>query len=74
MRLLKDVEMALNAVAAIGANATNTLQCLTGRQELLLRLLESEYTRLQVWLFPIDHDQRRSMLPNRSDKSTGVSI
>ena len=54
-----DVEGLLNGTASIGANTTRTLQSLKPKQELLIRLMENEHTRLQVWLFPIDHEKRR---------------
>ena len=67
-RLIVDVEALLHAAASIGSSTTRTLQSLKSKQELLIRLLESEHTRLQVWLFPSDHEKRRlfSYRPGRT--------
>ena len=71
---MTDVEAALNAVVNIGSVATKTLQSLSIKQELLVRLLENEHIHLQVWLFPTDHEKRRLFHSSRLDKSLGGSI
>lgn len=74
VRLLTDVEAALNAVASIGSLTVKDLISLKGKQELLVRLLENEHMRLQVWLFPTDHEQRRLFSSHRTDKASQVSL
>ena len=71
-RLMVDVEGLLNATTSIGANTTKTLQSLKPKQELLIRLLENEHTRLQVWLFPIDHEKRRVFFSYRLGRPSTV--
>ncbi|MCJ1471877.1 phosphatidylinositol-4- kinase [Lambiella insularis] len=74
VQLITDVEKALNAVAHIGSSSTKTLQSLNLRQEVLVRLIESEHTRLQVWLFPTEHEKRRLFRAARGDKSQAGAI
>ena len=62
-RLLADVDEALRAVSQIGAKKKGNHQSLVSKQELLHMLLETEQTRLIVWLYPLDHE-RRHMLPS----------
>lgn len=56
--MLVDVENALKAVSAYFAKSSGTLQSLAAKQELLLLLLESEQSRLFVWLDPLNHERR----------------
>ncbi|MCJ1288922.1 phosphatidylinositol-4- kinase [Xylographa carneopallida] len=74
VQLMTDVEAALNSVVTIGSVATKTLQSLSSKQDLLVRLLENEHTHLQVWLFPTDHEKRRVFHFSRTDKSLSSSI
>ncbi|MCJ1389774.1 phosphatidylinositol-4- kinase [Xylographa bjoerkii] len=74
VQLMTDVETALNAVVTIGSVTTKTLQSLSIKQELLVRLLENEHTHLQVWLFPTDYEKQRIFQLSRSDKSLAGSI
>ena len=69
---MADVETALSSITSIGSNATPTLQCLALKQDLLIRLLEHEQTRLQVWLFPTQHDRKHRFAHNRAEKPLGV--
>lgn len=72
VQLITDVEKALSAVAHIGSQATKTLVSLIVKQETLVRLIESEHTRLQVWLFPTEHEKRRLFRSARGSQ-VGVS-
>ncbi|KAI9704392.1 MAG: phosphatidylinositol-4- kinase [Candelina mexicana] len=57
--LLADVETALQNTTSVGAKATASLKSLQVKQELLMVLIDNEQTRLMVWLFPLDHSERR---------------
>jgi phosphatidylinositol 4-kinase len=74
VRLMADVEAALNAVTSIGSSSTKTLLALETKQDLLIRLLEHEHTRLQVWLFPTDQAKRRLFSLHRSEKHMQAPI
>ena len=68
-QILTDVERGLSLVAAIGAEASSTLGSLAVKQDLLVRFLQHEVSRLQVWLYPlnVDPDQpRASSVPDRA--------
>ena len=71
---MADVDNSLHYVASIGEAATNTLPSLTGKQELLARLLEHEHSRLQVWLFPLSHEQRHIFRANRGPERVSLSV
>jgi phosphatidylinositol 4-kinase A len=55
MRLLSDVLIALQNVKSIGQRAVNVLTSLQPKEELLIVLLETEQTRLTVWLDPLGY-------------------
>ncbi|QSZ35332.1 hypothetical protein DSL72_008202 [Monilinia vaccinii-corymbosi] len=52
-RLLNDVVLAFRSVAMVGANPTALLKLIQAKEELLHVLIESEQTRLNVWLDPL---------------------
>lgn len=60
---MEDVYVALRAVSSTGLTTTGTLRSLGSKQELLLALLDNEQMRLEVWLYPLDHE-RRHLLPS----------
>lgn len=62
-RLMADVDVALRTVSSTGLATTVTLRSLGTKQELLLQLLDNERMRLEVWLYPVDHE-RRYVLPS----------
>lgn len=62
-RLMEDVYVALRAVSSIGLATIDTLHSIGSKQELLLALLDHEQIRLEVWLYPLDHE-RRHILPS----------
>ncbi|KAL9121330.1 MAG: hypothetical protein Q9187_002118 [Circinaria calcarea] len=66
VRLLVDIELALVAVASIGSNATRSLQSLTTKHDLLVRLLDDEHMRL--------HAASSSMLKAAWAQSPGLAI
>lgn len=53
LRLLSDVVSALKSVAFIGAHAGDSIKSLQAKEQLLVLLLESELTRLAVWVHPL---------------------
>ena len=57
--LMADVSSAFYAVRNFSPENTPEAQVRRNRQDLLLHLLESEQTRLLVWLFPLDHAKRQ---------------
>lgn len=62
-RLMEDVDVALRAVSSTGLATIDTLHSLGSKQELLLALLDHEQMRLEVWLYPLDHE-RRHLFPS----------
>ena len=62
-RLMEDVDVALRAVSSTGLVTIGTLRSLGSKQELLLALLDNEQMRLEVWLYPLDHE-RRHLFPS----------
>jgi phosphatidylinositol 4-kinase A len=65
MRLLADVSAALQNVAKIGQKPTIMSNPLQAKESLLQTLIESEQSRLNVWLYPLN-DARN---PNRGQGS-----
>lgn len=68
VRLLADVENALQTVASLSAKTIETFQSLALKQDLLILLLEDEHARLNVWLYPLDHE-RRHVFSSRTSSS-----
>lgn len=54
--LIADVLAALQAVSVLGSRPTRSMQALGRKQELLVLLLQSETTRLNVWLAPLQNE------------------
>ncbi len=54
IRLIEDVMAALGATTSIGAQATGAMRSLAPQEKLLIILLESELSRLHVWVRPVD--------------------
>jgi phosphatidylinositol 4-kinase len=71
-QLLHDVEVALQSVSQWGMKATSTRKSLQARQDLLLLLLESERSRLMVWLYPLDHESRHPLSSGASKQPSEV--
>lgn len=62
IRLITDVINAVKAVGFIGAHSVGTfrsLQALQSKEQLLLLLLESEQSRLTVWVYPLSEPVQR---------------
>lgn len=53
LRLLTDIVAALKNVAFIGAHGADSIKSLQAKEQLLVLLLESELTRLSVWVHPL---------------------
>lgn len=77
IRLITDVINAVKAVSFIGAHSVGTfrsLQALQSKEQLLLLLLESEQSRLTVWVYPLSEPaQRPATLVHSSKGSLEVS-
>ena len=63
------VENALNSVADVGATASSTLASLSLKQDLLVKFLQHEISRLQVWLFPLAIETNEPWLSNLPDRA-----
>lgn len=75
IRLITDVLAALKQVAFIGTNTTNKVKSLQAKEQLFQLLLESEQTRLSVWISPINqsHGNSHLHLNLHSNKATAES-
>ena len=74
-RLISDVANALNRVNAIGIKASTCLPSLVLKQILLLRLLQSEQARLEVWLYPLDQERQKMSASSQSwDDAESMSL
>lgn len=71
-RLMTDVEMSLRAVALIGHQTIGAFHSLGVKQDLLLVLLENEKMRLEVWLYPLDHERRHLFTSGHASKAPSV--
>lgn len=67
-QLLIDVETLLESVSDIGSLTTASLQSLVLKQDLLMRLLAHEHSRLQVWLYPLGAEQEHVRTMGKLDK------
>lgn len=72
-RLMEDVDVALRAVSSTGLATTGTLRSLGSKQELFLALLDNEQMRLEVWLYPLDHE-RRHLFPSLHLSKTNSEV
>lgn len=75
IRLMTDVSTALRGLEAIGLGSIGALKSLAAKHDLLLSLLDNEQMRLEVWLWPLDHEKRHFFPSANSSKlSQEVSI
>lgn len=72
-RLMEDVDTALRDVASIGSQANDIFHSLVTKQDLLHLLIDNEQTRLEVWLYPLDHE-RRHFFPSRHASKTPLEV
>ena len=70
VRLISDVESALDAVSSAFAKANTGLLSLASKQDLLQILLDDERTRLEVWLYPLDQERRHALTRNSGKTPT----
>ncbi|KAK4245632.1 hypothetical protein C7999DRAFT_42852 [Corynascus novoguineensis] len=54
IRLIEDVMAGLKETASIGVNSVGQVKSLAPKEKLLVLLLESEHSRLHVWVRPVD--------------------
>ncbi|KAI6093979.1 hypothetical protein F4821DRAFT_8710 [Hypoxylon rubiginosum] len=68
VRLIGDVMTALKAVSYIAAQAVGHFKVLAQKETLLQTLLESEQTRLNVWIYPLNesHHHRPHIMTSHS--------
>lgn len=72
---MADVSVALRELESIGLGSTGALKSLASKHDLLLSLLDNEQMRLEVWLYPLDHEKRHFFpSANPSKLSPEVSI
>ncbi|KAM7223539.1 hypothetical protein V8F06_001013 [Rhypophila decipiens] len=69
LRLLSDVIAALKATESIGSQAIGNIKSLASREKLLHLLLESEQSRLNVWVNPVS-DQKSHSAFHHTHKNT----
>ncbi|KAK4040507.1 hypothetical protein C8A01DRAFT_15630 [Parachaetomium inaequale] len=60
IRLLEDVMAALGEAVSIGAQSVGPVKSLAPKEKLLVLLLESEHSRLHVWVRPVDASRPQS--------------
>ena len=68
VRLMADVNTALQSIQALFTQPSGSLQSFANKQELLSVLIENERMRLIVWLFPLDHERRNLIHLSHSGK------
>ncbi|KAK1708972.1 phosphatidylinositol 3 [Colletotrichum lupini] len=73
LRLLTDIVAALKHVAFIGANAADTIKSLQAKEQLLVFLLESEQTRLSVWVHPLGEPTKAHGQSNKAAIETALA-
>lgn len=71
VRLITDVLAALKAVAFVGAHTVGNVKSLQAKEQLLQLLLESEQSRLSVWISPLN--SRGAHVPIHFNKSAAES-
>lgn len=76
VRLIGDVMTALKAVSYIAAQAVGHFKVLAQKETLLQTLLESEQTRLNVWIYPLNesHHQRPHLTIHHNRTGLEVSF
>jgi phosphatidylinositol 4-kinase len=78
IRLLSDVMTALKAISFIGAHPVGNIKSIQPKEQLLLLLLESEQSRLSVWVYPLveppkTHQQFHNLNRNTIEVSAQIS-
>ena len=73
LRIMSDIQVALDAVKSIGLQSSGSMKSLQPKQELLIHLLSSEHTRLTVWLFPLGVERRHPPIMYQYRTTSDVS-
>lgn len=68
-RLMGDVDAALRGAASVGLLTNGTFHSLATKQDLLLLLIDNEQMRLEVWLYPLDHERRHFFSSGHASKT-----
>jgi phosphatidylinositol 4-kinase len=66
VKLLGDVTALLKALDSIGNRATASLPSLSPKQELFVQLVNHEICRLMVWITPLAHESRGTLLQHET--------
>ncbi|KAI0135195.1 hypothetical protein F4814DRAFT_400132 [Daldinia grandis] len=74
VRLITDVLSALKTVSYVGAQAVGNFRALTQKETLFQVLLESEQTRLNVWVYPLGENHQRPHLTHRTGTALEVGL
>lgn len=69
VRLIGDVMNALKSVSYVGAQAVGNFKVLVQKETLFQVLLESEQTRLNVWVHPLNESHQRPHLTMHHSKT-----
>ena len=69
VRLLSDVEDGLSTISRLFEKPAGSSSSLALKQDLLQALLQHEHTRLEVWLYPLDHGKRHVFSTGNSSKA-----
>ncbi|KAK3989203.1 hypothetical protein QBC44DRAFT_90007 [Cladorrhinum sp. PSN332] len=70
IRLISDVLEVLQHTSAIGAQANGSVKSLAAKEQLLSLLLESEQSRLHVWVRPTDATKSHSTFHHHTGKDS----
>lgn len=70
---MADVSAAMREQEAIGMGPFGALKSLASKNELLLLLLDNEQMRLEVWLYPLDHE-RKHFFPSTSSSKASQEV
>ncbi|OTA64720.1 phosphatidylinositol 3 [Hypoxylon sp. EC38] len=74
VRLISDVMNALKAVSYIAAQAVGNFKVLAQKETLFQTLLESEQTRLDVWVHPLNNGHQRHLLPHHTKTTLETTL
>ncbi|KAI1414806.1 hypothetical protein F5Y13DRAFT_197338 [Hypoxylon sp. FL1857] len=74
VRLISDVMTALKAVSYIAAQAAGNFKVLAQKETLLQTLLESEQTRLNVWVHPLNDGHQRHLMPHHNKTTLETTL
>ncbi|KAI1143343.1 hypothetical protein F5Y05DRAFT_368313 [Hypoxylon sp. FL0543] len=74
VRLISDVMTGLKAVSYIAAQTAGNFKVLAQKEALLQTLLESEQSRLNVWVHPLNDRHQRHLLPHHNKTTLETTL